>query len=48
MTDRELELLDDVTGIGVSNCCWATVYQPGDQAYCQSCSEPCEAVMEGA
>lgn len=38
--------LDDVKGIGMSNCCGADVYKLGDMAMCCECKEYCEEEFE--
>lgn len=42
--DKDLELLMDMSVPEVSDCCSAIVYQMGSVTFCQSCSEPCDAV----
>ena len=43
--DKAHELIDDVTGSGMSNCCGAKVYAPTDEwGICMECKEHCEMV----
>jgi hypothetical protein len=46
MEDHDQEMLDDITGEGVSNCCGAKVYKQGDAVLCTDCKEFCEEVEE--
>ncbi len=45
ITDKQQELLNDITTSGESNCCGAKVYSPSDEwAWCTGCNEYCDIV----
>ena len=46
MDDHDQEMLDDATGEGISNCCFAPVWKLGDSCMCKDCGEHCEEVED--